>query len=67
MFIGHGGNLVSTQDSIIPITPRGTCNEYDFQDIGLKVIQAVYSVMVKHTTDASQGNSNKISYHHRYD
>ena len=41
MFIGHGDNKVSIQDNIISITLRGGCNEYDFQDIGPTVKQAV--------------------------
>jgi len=41
MFKGHGDNLVSIQDNIISLTLRGTCNEYDFQDIRPKVEQAV--------------------------
>ena len=41
MFTGHGDNQVSNQDNIISITLRGSCNEYDFQDIGPTVKQAV--------------------------
>ena len=41
MFTGHGDNQVSIQDKIISITLRGSCNEYDFQDIGPTVKQAV--------------------------
>ena len=41
MFTGHGDNQVSIQDNIISITLRGSCNEYDFQDIGPTVKQAV--------------------------
>ncbi|NRA15572.1 MAG: STAS/SEC14 domain-containing protein [Oceanospirillaceae bacterium] len=41
MFRGHGANQVSIQDNIISITLRGGCNEYDFQDIGPRVKQAV--------------------------
>ncbi|EPJ53697.1 MAG: hypothetical protein OFPI_09530 [Osedax symbiont Rs2] len=41
MFKGHGDSLVSIQGNIISITLRGTCNEFDFQDIGPKVEQAV--------------------------
>ena len=41
MFKGHGDNQVSIQDNIISMTLRGACNEYDFQDIGPKVEQAV--------------------------
>jgi len=41
MFTGHGDNQVSIQDKIISITLRGSCNEYDFQDIGPTVKKAV--------------------------